>query len=143
MSGNLSIQCATFSILQRFIHVALNLNAMHEVSLVRTIFRTLAEQFPPEELAKLKAVQLKIGPLANVEPILLQNAFSAVLEEEAQGYGQLQLRVNMIPILIQCQSCGQQSEVENYRFVCQQCGQPSGNVVQGNELLIESVEIGE
>jgi hydrogenase nickel incorporation protein HypA/HybF len=114
---------------------------MHEVSLVRTIFRTLEEQFPPEERAKLKAVQLKIGPLANVEPILLQNAFNAVMEEEAQGYGDLQLRVNMIPILIQCQACDQQSEVENYRFVCKNCGQPSGNVIQGNELLIESVEM--
>jgi hydrogenase nickel incorporation protein HypA/HybF len=114
---------------------------MHEVSLVRTIFRTLEEQFSKAELIKLKAVQLKIGPLANVEPILLQNAFSAVLEEEAQGYGELQLRVNMIPILIQCQACGQQSVVENYRFVCLHCGQPSGNVIQGNELLIESVEV--
>jgi hydrogenase nickel incorporation protein HypA/HybF len=82
---------------------------MHEISLVRTIFRTLEAEFPAAELDGLERIELKVGPLSNVETILLQNAFNAVVEE-----------------------------VENYRFVCQ-CGRPCANVVQGNELMIERV----
>ncbi len=113
---------------------------MHEISLVRTIFRTLEENFSPEELGKVKAIELKIGPLANVEAILLQNAFDAVVEEDEVRFKGVQLRVHLVPILVQCPDCEQITEIHNYRFVCT-CGKPCGNVVQGNELLIERVEM--
>jgi hydrogenase nickel incorporation protein HypA/HybF len=111
---------------------------MHEISLVRTIFRTLEDSFPPEELRRLEAIELKVGPLSNVEPILLQNAFEAVLESEETRFQGVALRVNVIPVLVYCVECDRTSEVENYRFVCA-CGKPCSNVVQGNELLIERV----
>jgi hydrogenase nickel incorporation protein HypA/HybF len=112
---------------------------MHEISLVRSIFETLEEQFTTDELQRIDQIQLKVGPLANVETVLLQNAFDAVVAEEQTSFAGVELHVNLIPILIECRHCGQQSEVENYRFVCAHCGTPCANVVQGNELLIEKV----
>lgn len=112
---------------------------MHEISLVRTIFRTLEEQFQSEELNRIEAIQLKIGPLANVEPMLLQNAYEAVIETEAPRFKGAALKVNYIPILVRCTVCDATSEVHNYRFVCEACGVPCAQVVQGNELLIEQV----
>jgi hydrogenase nickel incorporation protein HypA/HybF len=112
---------------------------MHEISLVRTIFRTLEDNFSSEELTRVAAIELKIGPLANVEPVFLQNAFNAVVEEDEPRFRDAVLRVNMVPILVQCPDCNQITEVHNYRFVCS-CGKPCSNVVQGNELLIERVE---
>lgn len=114
---------------------------MHEISLVRTIFRTLEEQFPPEDLSRIESIQLKIGPLANVDAILLKNAFDAVVEQEETRFSTTQLVVHEIPILIECTACGQTSTVENYHFVCAHCGLPGANVVQGNELLIERVTL--
>lgn len=113
---------------------------MHEISLVRTIFRTLDDNFSPEELGKVMAIELKIGPLANVEPVFLQNAFDAVVREDEIRFSDVLLRMNMVPILIQCPYCGQITEVQQYRFVCA-CGKPCSNVVQGNELMIERVEM--
>ncbi len=113
---------------------------MHEISLVRTIFRTLDDNFSPQELERVVAIELKVGPLANVEPVLLQNAFDAVVREDEIRFREAVLRVNMVPILVQCPDCNQITEVHNYRFVCA-CGKPCGNVVQGNELLIERVEM--
>ena len=113
---------------------------MHEISLVRTIFRTLEDNFSPAELGKVVAIELKIGPLANVEPVFLQNAFDAVVQEDEPRFKEVILRLNMVPILIQCPDCSQITEVHQYRFVCA-CGKPCSNVVQGNELLIERVEM--
>ncbi len=113
---------------------------MHEISLVRTIFRTLDDNFSPEELARVASIDLKVGPLANVEPVLLQNAFEAVVEEDEIRFKNVILHVNMVPILVQCPECSQITEIRNYHFVCA-CGKPCGNVVQGNELLIERVEL--
>lgn len=113
---------------------------MHEISLVRTIFRTLEDSFSPEELTRVTAIDLKVGPLANVEPVLLKNAFDAVVEEDERRFEGVALRINFVPILIQCPDCNQITEVHHYKFVCA-CGKPCGNVVQGNELLIERVEM--
>ncbi|ARK12830.1 hydrogenase maturation nickel metallochaperone HypA [Fibrella sp. ES10-3-2-2] len=110
---------------------------MHEISLVRNIFRTLEDEFPTD-VNRIRGIYLKAGLLSNVQPILMQNAFAAVLEDEPK-YQQTSLHVEVLPILIYCDVCDKTTEVQQYKFVCS-CGKPSRNVVQGEELLISKVE---
>jgi len=110
---------------------------MHEISLVRNIFRTLEGEFPAD-INRVRGIYLKAGLLSNVQPILMQNAFVAVLEDEPR-YQQTTLYVEVLPILIHCDDCNKTTEVQQYRFICS-CGKPSRNVVQGEELLIHKVE---
>jgi hydrogenase nickel incorporation protein HypA/HybF len=111
---------------------------MHEVSLVRNIFKTLSDEFPPDVMQQLSVVHLKVGQLSNVEPVLMQNAFQAVTETEYPTQS-VKLEIETLPVLVHCNICDKTSEVKNYRFVCA-CERPCGNVVQGNELLISRVE---
>ena len=111
---------------------------MHEVSLVRGVFRTLEEQFSSDEMSRLKTIKMKVGKLSNVEPILMQNAFQAV-KADNPGYEKVALEIDLIPITVECSTCGKTTEVEYYKFVCD-CGLPSNNVVTGTELLIHQVE---
>ena len=113
---------------------------MHEISLVRNIFRTLEAEFPAD-MGRVRGIHLTVGLLSNVQPILMQNAFNAVLEDEPL-YQKTSLHVAVLPILIHCDDCGRTTEVQQYRFVCP-CGKPSRNVVQGEELLISKVEFEE
>ena len=110
---------------------------MHEISLVRSIFSTLEENFP-ERIGQITRIQLKAGLLSNVQPILMQNAFNAVLEEEPK-YAGIKLEVEVLPILIHCDNCDKTIEVSNYRFICD-CGKPSKKIIQGEELMISQVE---
>ncbi|MCP9749031.1 hydrogenase maturation nickel metallochaperone HypA [Lacihabitans sp. CS3-21] len=110
---------------------------MHEISLVRNIFKTLEDEFPLD-FKKLKKIYLKAGILSNVQPILMQNAFEAVQADQPE-YRNASLEVEVLPILIYCDDCKKNSPVEQYRFICS-CGKPSRNVVQGEELLISKVE---
>jgi hydrogenase nickel incorporation protein HypA/HybF len=110
---------------------------MHEISLVRSIFSTLEDEFP-SRMDHITCVRLKAGILSNVQPILMQNAFEAVVEDEPK-YAGIRLEVEVLPILILCEDCGSTSKVENYRFICS-CGRPSKNIIQGEELLISQVE---
>lgn len=113
---------------------------MHEISLVRNIFRTLEEEFP-NDMARLRKINLTVGLLSDVQPLLMQSAFQAVLESVPQ-YRHTSLEVAVLPILVHCETCDLTTEVKNYRFVCA-CGKPSKNVVQGTELSISSVEFDE
>jgi hydrogenase nickel incorporation protein HypA/HybF len=92
---------------------------MHEISLVRNIFRTLEEEFP-NDMDRVRKIHLKVGLLSNVQ--------------------KTSLYVEVLPILIHCDECDKTSQVQQYRFVCA-CGKPSRNVVQGEELLISNVEM--
>jgi len=113
---------------------------MHEISLVRNIFKTLEDEFPGE-IDRVRGIHLTVGLLSNVQPILIQNAFEAVLEDEPR-YNKTTLQVEVLPVLIHCDECDTTTEVQNYKFACS-CGKPSRNIVQGEELLIRKVEFAE
>ena len=113
---------------------------MHEISLVENIFRTLEETFP-EKIAKLRNIYLQVGILSNVQPILMQNAFEAVLLNEPR-YNNSSLHVEVLPVLIYCTACDKNTEILNYSFVCT-CGKASNNIVQGLEMMINKVEFDE
>ena len=110
---------------------------MHEITLVRNIFTTLEDEFPGE-IDNIRCIHLTVGILSNVQPILMQNAFEAVLQDEPR-YNKTSLKVEVLPALIYCDDCGKTTGVLNYTFVCS-CGKPSRNIVQGKELLITKVE---
>jgi hydrogenase nickel incorporation protein HypA/HybF len=110
---------------------------MHEISLVRSIFSTLEDEFP-EKMERLRSIYLTVGLLSNVQPVLMQNAFEAVLESEPV-YNKISLHVEVLPVLIHCGECDKTTEVKDYKFVCS-CGKPSRNIVQGEELFISKIE---
>ncbi len=110
---------------------------MHEISLVRSIFKTLESEFNQEQLGQLTGIDLKVGLLSNVEPILMQNAFKAVTEDQGR-FEEVELKINLVPIMVKCNLCGEVSEVKNYTFKCSN-GHPTKQIIQGEELLIERV----
>ena len=114
---------------------------MHEISLVRNIFKTLEDEFPGE-IDKVRTIYLSVGLLSNVQPILMRSAFQAVLETEPR-YHKTSLEVLVLPVLIHCDDCNKNSEVQNYKFICDTCGKPTKKIVQGEELLISKVEFEE
>ena len=110
---------------------------MHEISLVKNIFRTLKDEFPAK-IENIRGIHLSVGLLSNVQPILMQNAFQAVLENEP-AYRNTSLHIKVLPIKIYCEDCRKTIQVENNKFICS-CGKASRKIVQGEELLISKVE---
>lgn len=111
---------------------------MHEISLVRNIFTTLEAEFP-DRMDDLRGIYLTVGILTNVQPILMQNAFEAVVQDQPR-YSRTSLHVEVLPVKIHCTACDADSEVEEYKFICTHCGRPSSIVIQGEEMLISKVE---
>lgn len=110
---------------------------MHEVPIVRDIFNTLQESHP-DKFDRITKVQVEAGLLCNVQPILIQNAFEAMILDEPQ-LAHIDLEVVLLPIIAHCDTCNKPFEVVRHRFVCA-CGAPSRKIVQGEELRISKVE---
>ncbi|MCF6312176.1 MAG: hydrogenase maturation nickel metallochaperone HypA [Verrucomicrobiales bacterium] len=111
---------------------------MHEISLVSSIWKTLDATLSESELNALKLIRLKVGALANVEPILLDSAFQAITKNTR--FDGVELRCTLIPATAHCESCKDIFPVNNYRFICPTCDQPTSDVRSGEEFLIENVE---
>ncbi|MEM6515941.1 MAG: hydrogenase maturation nickel metallochaperone HypA [Bacteroidota bacterium] len=112
---------------------------MHETSIVNSIMRTLEMEFQEDKLKKMKAIHLKVGILSNIEPRLLHNAYSAY-HYTNPNYQKVKLHIESTKLKIQCEICNHITLIKNYRFICANCGNPSKNVIQGEEMLIHKVE---
>lgn len=112
---------------------------MHEISLVKNIFGSLDSVYPEPQRRKISKIHMRVGLLSNVEPILMQNAFEAVVATERKEYSECELQIEVLPIKVFCRECQKESEVKNFKFVCA-CDKPNNNIIQGNELLISGVE---
>lgn len=111
---------------------------MHEVSIVRDIIHNLEEHYG-NRFSEISSVKIEAGLLCNVQPILIQNAFEALVLEDPR-LENIDLQVILLPIIAHCKSCEEDFEVKRHRFVCPNCETPSRNIVQGEELRISQVE---
>ena len=87
----------------------------------------------------MNALSVILGPLSNIEPRLLHNAFTAKYHHRGKYQ---KVRLNIVPteIKVKCESCTDGCLVENYRFVCPLTQVPCKNVIEGEELLIHKVK---
>lgn len=109
---------------------------MHELTIVKDIFSTLEEHYGVK-VKNIQKIQITAGLLSNVQPVLIQNAFDAFIAEN-QSYEYMELEVVVNDIIAHCQKCNTDFKVQFHRFVCE-CGTPSTDIVQGNELYISKV----
>jgi hydrogenase nickel incorporation protein HypA/HybF len=109
---------------------------MHELGIAEAIVAIAEEHAGGRHVEK---IELKIGHLRQVVPDALTFAFELV----AQGTsveGAI-LVIEDVPVRIVCRGCARDSRVTEFPFACPNCGSFDINVVTGDELLVDSLEI--
>ena len=115
---------------------------MHELSIVQSVVATVSEAMAGRERERIVSVRLRVGMLSGVVEGALQ--FGYELATEGTLLAGSRLEVATLPVVIYCKPCDQLVELNGIQsFRCPHCGTPSGDVRQGRELDIESVEIEE
>ena len=117
---------------------------MHELSIVSSIVETVTETLAAlpdaQKGARVLEVRLRVGALASVIPESLEFCWG-IVSDGTQLEGS-RLVVNMLPVVVHCDSCGQDAELEGVQsFRCPKCGEPCSDMRQGRELEIDSIEI--
>jgi hydrogenase nickel incorporation protein HypA/HybF len=115
---------------------------MHELSLTTSIVETVTETLAAYPGARVKEVRLRVGALASVIPESLEFCWGIVCEgTPLEGS---RLAVSVLPVVVHCALCGQDAELEGVQsFRCPRCGELCGEIRQGRELEIDSIEIDE
>lgn len=115
---------------------------MHELSLALSIVDAVNESAAAYPGARVEQVRLRIGVLSAVEQDALR--FCWEIATEGSALAGSELAVTMLPVVVWCAGCNFLSEIEGLQNLrCRRCGEPAGDVRQGYELEIESIEIEE
>jgi hydrogenase nickel incorporation protein HypA/HybF len=85
------------------------------------------------------SIRVRIGPLAGVVPELLATAFPLAAAGSRMQHAALEFA--HAPIRVRCQTCGAETEAAMNRLICGACGDWHTQVISGDELLLESVEL--
>jgi hydrogenase nickel incorporation protein HypA/HybF len=109
---------------------------MHELSIARAIV-AVAERHAAGR--RVEVVEVRIGALRQVVPSALSFSFQLVAEgTTVEG---AELLIEDVPARVACRQCGIESRVDEFPFGCAACGSLDVDVVGGEELQVESLEV--
>lgn len=114
---------------------------MHETGIAAEILDIAKREAAQRGAAGITAVTVRVGDLAGVAPEALEFAFEALCAgTNAAG---ARLVIERVPMRARCRVCGRETEPEpDLVLWCAECGTPL-EVLAGQELLVESLEIRE
>ena len=112
---------------------------MHELSLCENLLDQVIKIAQQHQAKNIESITLNLGPLAGVEPLLLDNAFKILKIDTVVANAQL--IINSTPIIIKCQQCGEQSSATNNYLVCPSCQSNDTQLISGDELTLASVAL--
>ena len=112
---------------------------MHELAVAQALVEQVDGVIRQHNAVSASLIRVRIGPLAGVVPELLASAFPLA----AAGSRMEDAKLDLVaaPIQVRCQTCGAETEAAMNRLICGACGDWHTQVISGDELLLESVEL--
>ena len=109
------------------------------MSLMGAVFDVIDQTLSQHDIKRVLQVKLKVGELTNAEPDALNMAFEAYSKDSlCEG---AELIVERVSVRGRCQTCLEEFRIETMLFVCPKCQNAGIDVIQGEELLLESLEV--
>jgi hydrogenase nickel incorporation protein HypA/HybF len=112
---------------------------MHELSVCQSLLDQVSLIAADNHAAIVEKIYLQVGPLSGVEPDLLQHAFPIARANTVAANAELV--INTLPVRVKCRSCASESDASLNKLVCAVCGDWQTELLSGDELLLERVEM--
>ena len=111
---------------------------MHELSIAESIVQIAGRHANGRRVTK---VRLKVGHLRQVVPSAL--AFSFELVAEGTPVEGAELEMEEVPAIGKCRECEMESRLDSFPLLCRSCGGFELEVLRGEELLVETLDLEE
>ena len=112
---------------------------MHEVGLMSETLRLAEEKALAAGATRIHEIRMRIGRLASVVPDALNYAFEILRDGTMAAGGTL--KIDTVDAVCWCAQCQQEFPTPDLIYDCPRCGQPSGQLRQGREMELVSMEI--
>ncbi len=112
---------------------------MHEESLIRSLLRQVEDLASRHQAVAIEEIDVEVGPLSGVEPMLVQSAFERL--KTTTSCRAASLTIHLVELEVVCRDCHTESQLQNFRFVCLQCGSTSLQVLRGDTCQLLNVKM--
>jgi hydrogenase nickel incorporation protein HypA/HybF len=109
---------------------------MHELAIAESVVQIACEHARGR---RVTAVQVAAGHLRQIVPASLAFAFELVAVGTPVEGARLELRE--VPARVRCRACGADTQQDGFPLACRTCGGFDVEVVAGEELVVEELEI--
>jgi hydrogenase nickel incorporation protein HypA/HybF len=111
---------------------------LHELSIAESVVRIASRQADGRRVTK---VQMKVGYLRQVVPSALTFGFGLLAKgTPVEG---AELEMEQVPAEGRCRRCGVESRLGAFPLRCEECGGLDLEILKGEELMVESLELEE
>lgn len=111
---------------------------VHEFALVQEMLALLEPVALEHRFTKITRITLRLGVLANVVPEALEMAFQALVQ--GTRYEGAVLQWETVPVLAECQACGQQYTATGLPLTCPRCQGVQARILDGTQVSVVSLE---
>jgi hydrogenase nickel incorporation protein HypA/HybF len=111
---------------------------VHELAIADAVVRIASEHAAGRPVAR---VNVRVGHLRQVVPSALELAFQLVADGSVLQHAELV--IEHVPAVVRCRACAADTTVDGFPLRCAACGDLDVDVVAGEELLVESLDIGD
>lgn len=112
---------------------------MHETSIAQNIVDIVNATMENHPGNRVKGINLRIGPMAGVDPGSLEFAFQIVAKDTVCQDAVLSIETTVIQA--ECLDCHQSFAPEAFEYACPACQSARLRLVAGNELNIVDLEV--
>jgi hydrogenase nickel incorporation protein HypA/HybF len=112
---------------------------MHELAVTQSMVNLVLEEARKGNARKVKRINLVLGELSGVVGDCVQFYFSLMSKDTiAEGAA---ISFSTVPTQAKCRQCAKVFEVKESDWICPDCHSVSVDLVAGNELFVESIEV--
>ena len=112
---------------------------MHELSLVANLFEIIERHAQDQKAKAVTRVRVKLGRMSGVVPELFETAFDAY--KKGTWADQAELEIVVVPVKSRCRSCRRIFRPDPDAFKCPHCGSDRWKLLEGTDIVLESLEI--
>ena len=113
---------------------------MHELSIAEALMGSL-EKYRKEHGGRVLSVNVRVGCLAGIDPDALEYTWRTARECASVEMKECEIKIAVAPIRHRCRNCGGTFERDRWIIECPDCHQSALQRENGQELVIESIEV--
>ena len=112
---------------------------MHELAVTQSMVNLVLEEARKGNARKVKKINLVLGELSGVVGDCVRFYFS-LMSKDTMAEG-ADISFKTVPTQAKCSQCAKVFEVKESDWLCPECHSVSVEIVAGNELIVESIEV--
>ncbi len=112
---------------------------MHEVGTVLYVIRAVEDICAENSLTEVSSVTLEIGEVSGILPEFLLDCWQWAIRRTGH-MKQAELKIETLPAVTLCETCGEQYPTVQYAKICPRCGSEHTHLLRGSEYNLKEIE---